>query len=144
MNKIGSVSIALALVLSLMGPNPSSAAGALAVGTTGNIVRDGIAVNSIVNAPSEKSAGDQVLDACRKNTDTNPAGRAACQIVETFTRKCIAIAYDPKPGTPGEGWSIEPDKTAAETHAMANCRATAGADRRAFCEIARSVCDTHD
>jgi hypothetical protein len=144
MNRFGSVSIALALVASLMGPNPSSAAGALAVGTTGNIARDGIAVNSIVDAPSEKSAGDQVLDACRKNTSVPPAGRAACQIVQTFTRKCIAIVYDPKPGTPGEGWAIEPDKKTAETHAMANCQATAGLDRRAFCEIARSVCDTHD
>jgi hypothetical protein len=87
MNKIVSVLNALTLVASLMVSNPSAAAGALAVGSTGNIAKDGIAVENIIDAPSETAAADKALDACHKNSSVTPHVRSLCRIVETFTRK---------------------------------------------------------
>jgi hypothetical protein len=36
---------------------------------------------------------------------------------------------------------VAPNRDAAETQAMAQCIATAGADRRDFCKISDSACD---
>ena len=48
---------------------------------------------------------------------------------------------DPKAGTPGVGWSIAVEKADAESRAVANCKSTAGSDRRDFCVVQESKCD---
>jgi hypothetical protein len=143
MNKIGSVLFALTLAAPLMGPNPSVAEGALAVGSTGDVVRDGIAIGNGYNYATRDEATAAALQKCR---DYKPAPKAAaqCQIVGTYTRKCFAEALDPKAGTPGAGWAIELGKQKAASQALANCRATAGVNRRKFCKVVDSGCDTMD
>jgi hypothetical protein len=122
---------------------PAAAEGALAVGASGNVAKDGIALGGAIDKPTKQAAIDQALATCRKY-DGAPKMAALCRIVATFTRECFATAYDPKSGTPGVGWAIGPDKATAEERALAACQATAGASRRKFCKGSQSFCDTHD
>jgi hypothetical protein len=122
---------------------PAAAEGALAVGASGNVAKDGIALGGAIDKPTKQAAIDQALETCRKY-DGAPKMAALCRIVGTFTRECFATAYDPKSGTPGVGWAIGPDKATAEERALAACQATAGASRRKFCKGSQSFCDTHD
>jgi hypothetical protein len=119
------------------------AEGALAVGASGNVAKDGIALGGAIDKPTKQAAIDQALETCRRY-DGAPKMAALCRIVGTFTRECFATAYDPKSGTPGVGWAIGPDKATAEERALAACQATAGASRRKFCKGSQSFCDTHD
>jgi hypothetical protein len=121
----------------------AAAEGALAVGASGNVAKDGIALGGAIDKPTKQAAIDQALETCRKY-DGAPKMAALCRIVATFTRECFATAYDPKSGTPGVGWAIGPDKATAEERALAACQATAGASRRKFCKGSQSFCDTHD
>jgi hypothetical protein len=127
--------------LSLTGP--AAAEGALAVGASGNVAKDGIALGGAIDKATKQEAIDQALATCRKY-DGAPKMAALCRIVATFTRECFATAFDPKAGTPGVGWAIGPDKPTAEERALAACQATAGASRRQFCKASQSYCDTHD
>jgi hypothetical protein len=143
MNKCGIGLFALTLAAPLIGPNPSVAEGALAVGTTGHVANDGIAMGTGFNYATRQGAIDRALAECRGRTDA-PKATPFCQIVGTFTRQCAATSLDPKAGTPGAGWAVAPSQQKANSQALANCRATAGANRRQFCKIGTSDCDTHD
>jgi hypothetical protein len=117
--------------------------GALAVGTSGNFAKDGFAVGGAIDKATKQEAIDQALATCRK-FEGAPKMAALCRIVATFRRECFAIAFDPKPGTPGVGWAVGPSKDAAEERALAACRTSAGAARRKSCHLDQSFCDTHD
>lgn len=140
MNKIGSMLIVLTLATPLIGPIPSAAESALAIGSTGNVVKDGIAMGDGYNAPTREVAIAKALAEC--GAFNAPKARPYCQIVGTFTGQCDAIALDPKPGTPGVGWAIAATKEVAESQALANCQVTAGPSRRQFCAAQFSHCDT--
>lgn len=142
MNKIGSALFALALAAPLLAPNPSAAKGALAVGSTGNVTKDGISLGDGYNYSTTQGAEERAMAECHKFG--GPNSRANCMIVATFKGQCDAIALDPARGTPGAGWAIAEDMKTAESRALANCQATAGASRRPFCKITLSHCDTHD
>jgi hypothetical protein len=122
---------------------PAAAEGALAVGSSGNVAKDGIALGGAIDKATKQEAIDQALTTCRKY-DGAPKMAALCRIVATFHRECFATAYDPKSGTPGVGWAVGPDKATAEERALAACQATAGTSRRQFCKASQSYCDTHD
>jgi uncharacterized protein DUF4189 len=122
---------------------PARAEGALAVGSSGNVARDGIALGGAIDKPTQAAATAQALETCRKYQGA-PKMAAICKIVATFTRECYATAYDPKAGTPGVGWAVATDQVTAEERALAACEATAGASRRGFCKGSQSFCDTHD
>jgi len=113
--------------------------GAVAVGSTGNVVKHGIAFGMVVNEPKEKAA-DLALRRCR----TFQAREAAeqCKVVATFSRQCFAVAYDPQPGTPGAGWGVGTDQIDANLKAMQMCEATAGPSRKGFCQVESGGCDT--
>jgi hypothetical protein len=114
----------------------SNAAGALAIGSTGDVARYGIAVGTAVGYSSEKVAKEHALTSCRGFQAANRAARKQCKIVSTFqVGECHSEATDPKPGTPGYGWAIASTKEQADQRALANCRATAGADRQSFCVL---------
>jgi hypothetical protein len=117
----------------------SWADGAVAVGTTGDVVRDGIAFGMVVNEPKEK-AGETAIRRCRTFQARAAADR--CRLVATFSGQCFAVAYDPQPGTPGAGWGIGPDQLAANLKAIAMCEETAGPARRGFCQVESGGCDT--
>ena len=122
---------------------PAAAEGALAVGASGNVAKDGIALGGAIDKPTKQAAIDQALATCRKYEGA-PKMAEICRIVATFRRECFAINFDPKPGTPGVGWAVGRDKATAEERALAACQTTAGAARRKFCKLEQSFCDTHD
>jgi hypothetical protein len=146
MNHIGTVLVALILAVSLIGPKPSAAEGALAIGTTGNVAEDGIAVGHAVNYLTREQAVASALFYCRGKNNHRIAPKAVpfCEIVGTFKRQCTASALDPANRTPGAGWATAATKEEAESQALANCQAVAGASRREFCKVTMSDCDTKD
>lgn len=119
------------------------AEGALAIGASGNFAKDGFAFGAAINKSSTDEASQQALATCKKYEGA-PKMAAICRVVMTFSRECYALAFDPKPGTPGVGWAISDDKVKAEERALKNCEVTAGAGRRDFCKVNQSYCDTHD
>ena len=136
----GSVSLAVACCAFFIAAWPQGAAaeGAMALGVTGNITKDGYAIGINVNSGSEAEARDSALKYCQSHG--SDVARAKCEIFATFRDQCAAEAEDPQPGTPGAGWAVAADKAAAEKMAMMNCLATAG-DRGSFCKVVTSVCD---
>ena len=116
----------------------ATAEGAMALGVTGNITKDGYAIGINVNSSSQAEARDAALKYCQSHG--SDVARAKCEIFATFHDQCAAEAEDPQPGTPGAGWAIAADKSVAEKMAMMNCLATAG-DRGSFCKVVTSVCD---
>lgn len=121
------------------------AIGALAIGTTGNVVADGVAIGGSFDNPNLDDAIQQALRTCRSHFHVKKAA-ARCRIVRTFTRKCYAVAFDPKTGTPGFGWGLGPDVATATRQAMTHCQASAGKDRAQFCKIQDDItaCDRHN
>ena len=139
MFKLGCVASGLALAAVLAG-SPARADGALAVGSTSDVARDGIALGSAVNYKTAEEAVAAALEICR-NFKRAPKAAALCQSVGSFRGECYAVSFDPKAGTPGTGWAIAPTKELAERRAMQNCRITAGSTRAEFCRIEESKCD---
>ncbi len=113
--------------------------GAVAVGSTGDVVKYGIAFGMVANEPKEKAA-DMALARCRTFKAREAADR--CKVVATFSRQCFAVAYDPKSGTPGAGWGVGKDQIDANLNAMKMCEATAGPGRARFCQVESGGCDT--
>ena len=132
MNK-GIVGCALGAVL-------LATAGGLSPAMTSSVSKDGVAFGTAINYKSEEEARKAAIDYCHKFKGA-PKASAQCRVVGTFKDKCYAISMDPKAGTPGAGWSIAAIKSDAEDHAVANCKATAGSDRRQFCVVQESKCD---
>ena len=130
----------VALMAMVAASSPASADGALAVGSTSDVAKDGIAVGTSVNYKTAAEARDAALNRCKEYKPA-PKAAAMCQSVGTFKGECYAVSFDPKPGTPGAGWAIAATKETAEERALENCKATAGASRREFCKIEESKCD---
>jgi hypothetical protein len=131
----------LALVLSVCSAYGAFAAGAIAVGEPADVAKEGLAVGIVVNYASEAKAAETALANCRSYKDAPQSTRDACKVVKTFMGECVATAYDPKPSTPGWGWSIGFTKDVAADVAMANCRLSAGVDRARYCAAATTMCD---
>ncbi len=75
----------------------------MALGTTGDVVKHGIAFGLVTDEPKEKAA-ELALTRCRAFVKgSSPEATARCKVVATFSRECFAVAYDPQPGTPGAG-----------------------------------------
>jgi hypothetical protein len=132
---------AVALVaVAAVATSPALADGALAVGSTADVARDGIAVGTSINYGSPGEAEQAALKRCK---DYKPAPKAAaqCRSVGTFKDECYAVSFDPKEGTPGAGWAMAATKAQAEQRAVANCQITAGEGRRDFCRVEESKCD---
>ena len=120
---------------------PAGAFGAIAVGNTGDINHDGFAWGRNVNSPDAATAANQALQLCRSVKDATDNARNACKVVGQFQGQCTALAMDPGAGTPGVGWSVANSLQSAQDQAIANCKATAGADRVQYCAQTDSACD---
>lgn len=125
-----------------MWPVAASADGALAVGKPADVASQGFAFGMVSNVPNVSQASDRALDLCRNAKGASGDARSVCQVVQTIHQQCLAVAMDPAKGTPGAGWGIANDKKTAESQALAQCYDTAGADRRSFCVVSGSMCDT--
>ncbi|HEX5958819.1 MAG TPA: DUF4189 domain-containing protein [Hyphomicrobiaceae bacterium] len=138
----GALALLVAAALAATSLSPTSAAwadGALAVGSTGNVVRDGIAFGMVVDKPKEEAA-TLAIQRCR--TFKAPAAANRCKVVASFAGECFAVAYDPKPATPGAGWGIGATQDAANAKAIAMCEQTAGSARKGYCRVESGGCDT--
>lgn len=124
-------------------PLSAGAHGALAVAAPNDIQKEGFSWGASLNQETTEGAQLHALETCltvKGNAST--AVRGLCRVVEKFDHKCYAMGWDPKDGTPGVGWSIDSSQDVAERTAMQKCHATAGDDRKEFCVIAHSGCDT--
>jgi len=117
--------------------------GALAVGQTGSVAKDGIAMGTSWNYASADEASNAALTNCHKWKDKGaPKAAELCRVIATYHNECYAVSLDPKPGTPGAGWAIAADKETAQQRALAHCKLTAGSDRERFCEVSETNCDS--
>jgi hypothetical protein len=114
--------------------------GALAVGSTGDVVKFGIAFGMVTDEPKEKAA-ELALERCRAFKASREAN-SACEVKATFSRQCYAVALDPQSGTPGAGWGVGQDQIEANDKAMTMCEESAGLVRRPFCQVQAAGCDT--
>jgi hypothetical protein len=106
------------------------------------VAKQGFAFGFVNDKASPNEAGTVALETCRKPGPNKPdSARALCTLVGNYHNQCVAIAMDPKSGTPGVGWAISPTMAVAQKQALANCRVTAGAGRREFCTVTNSHCD---
>jgi hypothetical protein len=133
--------ILLALGTAVFWPDLAGAEGAMAVGIARGGVASGYATGFAVNQPTVKAARANAVEQCRRTKSSNANARSGCEVVVTFRNKCVASAIDPKSGTPGAGWGIGQSQKAADSQALARCRAKAGSDRAEFCEVTDRDCD---
>jgi hypothetical protein len=141
--RAASLCAAVGLLVTLSLPRLAASEGAFAVGSTGNVAKDGIAYGGAYNYPTRSEAEAAAVRACR---DFKGAPRASklCKVVASFRRECYAQANDPKPGTPGTGWAIAQDEATARDRALAACQVTAGPDRETYCVVELSRCDQNE
>ncbi len=119
------------------------AAGALAVGLPSDVARSGFTYGFTYDKPDEQTARQEALRQCQTTKDAaqDENLRSLCTIITTFSNQCVAVAMDPRNGTPGVGWSVARDRNVAEAQAMAQCRQTDGAELQAACVVDHSGCD---
>ena len=118
---------------------PSIAAGAIAVGRPANVAKQGISMGFSTNRSTVEEARSRAMTLCRDSGTF--ASSALCEVVATFENQCVAVAIDPKVGTPGFGWAVADTEREAKNKALSNCRETAGPTRGAACNISDSYCD---
>ena len=132
---------ALLVAGALQSADQARADAALAVGRPADVAKQGLAVGWSVDHASKEIAEKEALARCRAFADAPPAAREACRIVETFSDRCLAIAFDPEPGTTGIGWSVDRSRDWAEEAAMERCAETSAPKRRPSCRVALVRCD---
>lgn len=131
---------ALVCVLALQSER-AAADGALAVGLPEDVAKTGFAFGWATNRSSGAEARQAALDFCSRAKDASPAARKLCRVFGTFKGQCVAVAMDPKDGTPGVGWAMSTEKSWAEAEALDACRETAGSNRQGECKLSASACD---
>ena len=133
------VFVVFALVAAIFRPVSGSADGALAIALPPDVVKQGFAYGYVTDYPDVNQADAQALKKCR---DTTIAGiRPLCTVIQDFKNQCVAVAMDPKAGTPGVGWGVADDVISAERQALGKCEDSAGPNRRAACTVDHSSCD---
>ena len=131
--------VSLLLAAAAMHPTCAVADGALAVALPPDVVKQGFAYGYVTDYANPDEADAQALKKCR---DTTIAGiRPLCTVIQDFKNQCVAVAMDPKAGTPGVGWGVADDMISAERQALGKCEDSAGPNRRAACTVDHSSCD---
>jgi hypothetical protein len=133
--------LTLAISLNIIAAGLANAEGALAVGIARGGIAKGYATGFSVNQPTVKAARSNAVEQCKRTKSSNKDAKSGCEVVVTFHNKCVAAAFDPQSGTPGAGWGLGTTQDAADSQALARCRAKAGADRAEFCEVTDRYCD---
>ena len=131
----------IALLAALMAaalPSTAFAYGAIAVGTTSSVAKDGFALGASTDFDSAKAAAADAMKQC-KTGDSSAATKARCKVVESFNDQCFAVAFDRRANKSGLGWAVAPTRWGARSKAMGMCRETGG--RGSFCSVGGSSCD---
>lgn len=131
--------------LTIVAPFSSTswAAGALATGLPDDIVRHGATFGFVLNSASQAEARARAIDLCRTSAPTAEA-RARCTIAWSGEHMCVAVAMNARTGATGLGWHLEATVEAAERGALSNCRQMSTPERKSYCAIQKSGCDTHN
>jgi len=129
------------LLIASFSISAARADGAIAVGLPADVAKDGVAFGWVVQATTRQNAEREALKQCHEFREATESTRALCAVMRAFKNECVAIAIDPEAGTSGIGWAILPTKQAAESKALADCRATAGRSRASFCQVSIARCD---
>lgn len=124
----------------LMLPGAALAQSAVAIGMPEDFASEGFAMGHASGFPNHAEAEAVALDKCRTFPDATEEVHALCQVVGRYDNACLAVVFDPQPGTWGFGWAIAPTKSAAEKEATEKCHAT-GKDRADFCRLGVVDCD---
>lgn len=132
--------IGATMLAALLCTQPVFAWGALAVGDTGDVPRDGITAGWATKFQTREKAEEFAMTRCREQ-GMRPEAVEACKIVATFVGKCVAVAWDKEPHMPGWGWSVQDTKQAAEVAAREACKVRAGEERQKYCVLVASACD---
>jgi len=140
----GVILVAGSVMLLHLSVQAASAWGALAVGSSGDIQKDGFAIGYAREQPTEDAAKATATKNCQDFQGAPKRTTALCTVIMTFHGQCYAFAEDPKAGTPGVGWGVADDVNGAKQKAMTMCKTTAGPGRVQFCEARDSACDSHD
>src|ERR1700728_2174377 len=87
---------AAALTMALAGgATVAHAFGALAVGETASVAKDGIAMGTSCNWSSADEANDHALENCKKWKDKGaPKAADLCRTIATFHNECYAVSLD--------------------------------------------------
>ena len=128
-----------ALAFVVAGLTAAHAEGAIALGVPNNIAKDGVAIGVAASMPSQSAAAAEALKQCR-SADASVAVRSLCKVVQSFSGKCVAVAVDPRPGTPGFGWAVTFTESGARGEAVYKCQLASGAGGNA-CRATGSECD---
>ncbi|MCW5679712.1 MAG: DUF4189 domain-containing protein [Xanthobacteraceae bacterium] len=132
---------ALVLSVSAFASAPAMAEGAIAVGILDNNAARGYSAGWAVNQPNAEAARNLALQRCREEQNAPANVKAQCRIVSTFRNECVSVALDPKDGTPGAGWAVEPSRQSSDRAAASACERVAGRDRQGQCTLVRGACD---
>jgi hypothetical protein len=132
-----------ALAAAIQVPSAALAMSAFAAGIPSSVADQGVAVGTGYNYASRVDAENRAVQECKAPGSAPESTKALCMVIAYFDNECLAVAFDPAAGTPGFGWSVGATKSIAESQAMVNCKATAGA-RAGYCEVRVSDCDTHN
>jgi hypothetical protein len=127
----------LGLLAVTMHSRPGTAEGALATTPTQDVARDGFYYGVSIDYASSEQAIRRALEECRKRTSQQSSRPQPelCKIVLTFRGECIAIAMDPRDGSPGIGWAVEKTLGKAQANAMAKCQALSRGDSGGVCRL---------
>ena len=134
------VAVIATAAIAIVSPTISSAKSAFALGLSDNVANDGLSYGYGTGHTTRDEAEAAALDQCRTKASTD-LQRNLCKIIDHFDDRCLAVAWDPKPGTPGFGWAIADTSSGARDQAISICRQSAGGDRAAYCVVDKSPCD---
>jgi hypothetical protein len=124
-------------------PSNGMADGALAVGLPSDVANAGFTYGFSIDHTDERSAREEALQQCRSTKDAaqDEKLRSLCTVITTFRKQCVAVAMDPRNGTPGVGWAVAEDRRVAEDQALEKCRQTDGTELQAACVVDHAACD---
>jgi len=140
-HRSSAVAFTLALLGSLSPLAPANAHGAIALGVPADVEKDGVAEGDATNHASQAAAEKAALAECLSRASA-PALSKLCRVYRTFSHQCVAVSLDPNDGTPGYGWAVMDTKPEAEAAAVEDCKNRSPDERKSYCVVSRSACDT--
>lgn len=132
---------ATALLAGCAFASPVFAFGAVAIAEPADVAKDGYSSGISYNFRTQVEAEDRAQLECSNTQDAPPETRKLCKVIRSFENQCVAVALDPKAGTPGAGWALGDTLVLARRNALERCEDTAGSDRRGECKITAEGCD---
>jgi hypothetical protein len=116
--------------------------GAFAIGGSTADAQYGFAAGYSWNQPTQAMAETKAMEQCRSYPSEAPdKTNAKCAIVANYRHAWLVIAMDPDAGQTGFGYSINIDRSTAESNAMGQCRASSPDHRKSHCSIAGAKYD---